>query len=369
MNALRYLAFVPRVLLPGAGGPLHLTLFVTARCPYRCAHCFYHREVDAARAEAELSLAEIERLAQGCGPLLWLALTGGEPFLRGDLPQIAAAFARHSRPRHLSIVSSGQSPARIARDLPRILAAAPQSYVQFNLSIDGPAPVHDRLRGSAGALERALQSAAVVRRLKPAFANLGLGVATTFNTGARAAMPELLALIRDEVRPDHWDIAMVRRPARDPAVICRDTEAFLRWKARIEPLFGQRVLPYYRYPLARFGLARHLEHNRFVAATLRRPGYRLPCQAGRLSAVVYPDGAVAACESRDLVLGQLRRSGYHLGRIFRSAAARRARATIHAERCHCDHGCNLAVNLTFHLPTALRIAGRALGPLHPEHRP
>ena len=43
------------------------------------------------------------------GPLLWVAFGGGEPFLRDDLPRIAAAFARHGA-RHLTIPTNGLAP-------------------------------------------------------------------------------------------------------------------------------------------------------------------------------------------------------------------------------------------------------------------
>jgi len=66
--------------------PMAGSLEVTFRCNFRCIHCYCIDEP----AKGELSLEEIRGLLDqmadaGC---FWLLLTGGEPFLRKDFPDI-----------------------------------------------------------------------------------------------------------------------------------------------------------------------------------------------------------------------------------------------------------------------------------------
>ena len=72
------------------GLPVNLIFFVTSKCNLLCRHCFYWEELNLPKNE--LSLDEIEKVARSLPNLLSLSLTGGEPYLRPDLPDIAAAF-------------------------------------------------------------------------------------------------------------------------------------------------------------------------------------------------------------------------------------------------------------------------------------
>ena len=85
------------ILLGNRSMPLQLVLFVTSRCNMRCDHCFYLDEINDS-SRTELSIEQIETLAKELGGLNWVALSGGEPYLRKDLVEIIQAFYKHSRP-------------------------------------------------------------------------------------------------------------------------------------------------------------------------------------------------------------------------------------------------------------------------------
>jgi radical SAM protein with 4Fe4S-binding SPASM domain len=74
-----------------AGACLSFELEITARCNNNCRHCYIN--LTAADPEAkrkELSLREIKRIADQAAELgaVWCLITGGEPFLRKDFPDI-----------------------------------------------------------------------------------------------------------------------------------------------------------------------------------------------------------------------------------------------------------------------------------------
>ncbi len=355
-SPLALLPFLPRMFVRG-GPPLHLTFFVTSRCQLACGHCFYHRSLNPL-GRRELGVEEVERIAAGMGPLLWLAITGGEPFVRSDLPELVGALDRACRPRVLTIVSNGWATESIASQLPGILAAS--GTIQLNLSLDGPREVHDGLRGREGAFERLLESYERAARVAERDRRLGLGINTAFHSGSPEAMEPLSELVLQQLRPRHWDIALVRDPPRDPEVQRVELEAYLAWKARLEERLRSRELPYHRMPAQRLAMARHLQQNDFERDYLRQPGYRIPCLAGSLSAVLYDDGALAACEQRPEFLGNLRDAGYDFRAVWRGAAARRLRERIAEERCHCDHGCNIAINTLFQPRCVARLPLRVL---------
>ena len=75
------------------GMPINLTFSVTNLCQSRCKTCriwdLYRR--DPARYRNELRLEEIRRIFRSMGHVYIFNVSGGEPFLRKDFPEIVAA--------------------------------------------------------------------------------------------------------------------------------------------------------------------------------------------------------------------------------------------------------------------------------------
>ncbi len=93
-TARQLLRMGSRMVRPVGAGPELLCQFVTARC----RHCFDHTRRGPEHVARELRLAELEAIAARLPPLYMVLLTGGEPFLRPDLPAIATAYARGPPP-------------------------------------------------------------------------------------------------------------------------------------------------------------------------------------------------------------------------------------------------------------------------------
>jgi cyclic pyranopterin phosphate synthase len=128
----------------------YLRLSVTDRCDFRCAYCL--PDGCARGGEAPLSVAEVQRLVRAFAALgVWkVRLTGGEPTLRPDLPELVAAVARTPGVRAVGITTNGY---RLAALAPALLA---QGATAVNVSVDSLDPV--RFAGITGrpALDRVL---------------------------------------------------------------------------------------------------------------------------------------------------------------------------------------------------------------------
>ena len=141
--------------------PLDAVLAVTYRCNARCAMCGIWRT----DAGPDLPVNVYRKLPPD---LRDINLTGGEPFLREDLPAVHAA-CREACPKAQTIISTnGLLPDRIVamtREMARV-----EPNIGVAVSLDGPAEVHDRLRGVKGAFDKAV---AAVEGLRDAgFTNL-----------------------------------------------------------------------------------------------------------------------------------------------------------------------------------------------------
>ncbi len=83
--------------LAGQRVPLSFDLEITARCNNDCRHCYINLPAGDRKAKKkELSIAEISDIADQAVKLgaLWVLISGGEPLLRQDFPEIYLALKR-----------------------------------------------------------------------------------------------------------------------------------------------------------------------------------------------------------------------------------------------------------------------------------
>lgn len=130
-----------------AAGPTAVTFAVTARCPCSCYHCSAHRRPTG----GELSTSEVKDVVRQCVDMMTgsIVLTGGEPMVRDDLPELVSHIGACSATPQ--IFTSGYFLDRVrARELR--MAGLEVAFV----SLDSPDPEeHDRARGVPGLFRRA----------------------------------------------------------------------------------------------------------------------------------------------------------------------------------------------------------------------
>jgi MoaA/NifB/PqqE/SkfB family radical SAM enzyme/SAM-dependent methyltransferase len=125
-----------------------VTLAVTNRCGYNCWHCY-----NAGRSQRDVPLSVLLRAVKELQDLgvVHVTLTGGEPMLRADLEEIAAAFDERT---YLGLNTTGD---RFTQERARSLRGA--GIFGVGVSLDSTDAVeHDRMRGRPGAFQTALDA-------------------------------------------------------------------------------------------------------------------------------------------------------------------------------------------------------------------
>jgi MoaA/NifB/PqqE/SkfB family radical SAM enzyme len=340
----------------GTVRPLELIVFVTGRCTFRCQHCFIRGfETDAGQ---DLPVDAVERLAASLPDLLVLMLTGGEPFLRADLPQVVEVFARRSTPRVISIATNGflsdQIPGRVEEILERI---GRRSQLVVTLSIDGNTEVHNRLRGNSLAYDHALKTAHSLRKLAERHPHLAIGANLTLTTSNSAGV---VGAARDLARMNLFDFLTQNiyrdgKPCRpcaeiDPSTYRQLSDAVLSYSISFR--MGSAWL-------GRWNRWKEEYQARLVEKMCRQQAWvGLPCEAGRGIGVIYADGRVAPCELLPPDWGNVRDRSFV--EIWNDPV-NRARATgLRRDRCFCTHECFVSASLNLQVLHLLRcLAHRA----------
>ena len=148
--------------------PTDMSIIVTYRCPMRCKMCSVWENPTI--KEKEITLEEIKRLPS----VKFINITGGEPFVRGDLDEIVEiCFSKSPR---VVISTSGWHDDRVialAKKFPRI---------GIRISIEGLAQKNDELRGRAGGFEKGLRTLKTLKTM--GIKDIGFGCTVSDNNSA-----------------------------------------------------------------------------------------------------------------------------------------------------------------------------------------
>jgi MoaA/NifB/PqqE/SkfB family radical SAM enzyme len=130
-----------------------VVLFPHNRCGCRCIMC----DIWRIRQNREISVAEVEAQLESLRALAvkWVVLSGGEPQLHSELNSVVRILKEEGI--RVTLLTAG------------LLLAAQAQWIAENIddvivSLDGPASVHDQIRGIPRAFERLQQGIAVLRQ-------------------------------------------------------------------------------------------------------------------------------------------------------------------------------------------------------------
>ena len=335
------------------------THFVTSVCNARCAHCFY--PINAGKNE--LTLPEIERFVATLPPIRLLLISGGEPFLRRDLPEIIRAYFERCGVFNVGVPTNGFAAAEIAAVAARICSFSPDLSLGVSVSIDGFQEFHDRVRAVPGLYDRALASLESLLELARSTPNLTVGVTTVFMRDNQKEIEEFCEFVWDRYRPSHHSLGFIRGEAYDPRLKDGlDVDLYERLSRKIDS----------RYPPddartgwrgARTRARREINRRRFeyVARQARGGEFEGFCHAGEREFVLTEDGVIYGCELIGTPLGNVRESGYDFSKIRGSAEVERFVADKRARLCRCTHECNARTMILFDASNALPVLAAMAG--------
>ncbi|MBI5143388.1 MAG: GTP 3',8-cyclase MoaA [Nitrospirae bacterium] len=129
----------------------YLRISITDRCGLRCVYCSSGRKSGHLPQDKILTAGEIARIVQAAVSLgvRKVRLTGGEPLLRDDLPEIISSI-KHIGIRELSLTTNGQLLAGLADELKQA------GLDRVNVSLDSLVPERYRKMTGGGSLSRVL---------------------------------------------------------------------------------------------------------------------------------------------------------------------------------------------------------------------
>ena len=344
--------------------PISLIQFVTNRCNARCAFCFIDFD-DPNINKGELSLSEIERLSLTMGPHLKnINLTGGEPFARKDLLDIARTWFRNTEIESIFITCNGSLPDRVERFTRTLSAEFPDRQILFSLSIDALNEKHDNIRKLPRLFDNCLQTYRMLRDLGRMGANVMANIAITVSPDNYTSALDTYEALTGE----HGVTAMTCTAVREAGVFklpaeqkqgILDTYRALTQRIR-DDLASGRIQGYDRSsPLGRMINRKNDLMTGIIADTYMDHQFVTPCQAGSLLAVMAADGTVSPCEVLSWPLGNVRDFDLDFMALWDSAETAKLRQWRNDTKCACTYECAWSYNILGspkYLPALLKAA-------------
>ena len=156
-------------LRQGPFPPKAMHLLATDRCSARCVMCGIWKEGQGKRED--LAVSDWDRVFADrlFMRIEFAGISGGEPFLRPDLPDLLMLLHRHARRlKRLSITTSGMVPARMEETLGRLVPYCGDHglLLDISVSIHGLGEVSERITGVSGAAEKAAKTLEILKPLR-----------------------------------------------------------------------------------------------------------------------------------------------------------------------------------------------------------
>ena len=352
MNAKDYLIHIlPKTLkyqITRAGfvrptNPITLTYSVTAACQSRCKTCNIglKYQQDPKRKERDLKLEEIEKIFHTLGHVYFFNVSGGEPFLRRDLPEIIKLACQYLKPRIIHIPTNAIASERIRSLTLQCLEIINHydSTVPFSVkpSIDGVGKVHDEIRGVKGNFKQLEKTISYLKEIEQDYENFHLELGTVISNFNINHLSEIEDYVHSlDVQSYRNEIAERRTEffnLEDP--ITPDAETYKRLVSKFAEKIRQNI--HKKRKLTKITESLRLVYYDLVIRILNENRQVIPCFAGISNVHINFDGEVWPCcvLGYSQPLGSLRTVGYDFQKIWHSAQANAVRKYIKDGNCAC----------------------------------
>lgn len=329
--------------------PFSLVFIVTQNCNLNCAMCPLDRSITVRN---ELNLQEIEDIFSSkiLRNLINLSITGGEPFLRKDIVDIAMAAANHIPAlKDLRFATNGTLTNKIVSSVNEILETT-DLHVSVKVSFDGMESTHEKIRGIPGIFSKATSTLRGLEKLREKGYDLSISTGFTALDENIGEIWELYDKFGDEFEFFFKSAQVLKYQVVNPKQFGQSTDRSIN----VLPISEQTRKSLIKFTTfflekefndkASLWQSSRKMYYRYMLDFLKTPDIRpIPCSAGFSFFDIDSDGSVYACSVSGLKLGNVRKTP--LDDIWYSPTAFEIRRVIKRGDCTCCTSCDLGPSI------------------------
>ena len=328
--------------------PISLIHFLTNRCNARCSFCFIDFD-DPKTFRGELTLDEIDKMTKNMGEtLLNVNFTGGEPFARKDIIEIAKLYIKNTSIQSIYVTTNGSLPDRIKLFAEEISKFNPDIEVNFQISIDDLPEKHDAVRKIKNLFSDCIKSYQIIKKLNNPNINASASITVTHENCLN--IKEIFYYFTEECKIDSIKCCLVR-----------DEGVYTRPKEKVEQILNAydwltNKIKEYQKQKKIVNYANTIQgkiHNKkdeiswdLIKKIYKNNNYISPCHASSLFGVITADGKVYPCEIlEDKLIGDLRDFDMDFLKLWNTEKNKEIKDFIINSKCRCTYECAMSFNI------------------------
>ena len=328
--------------------PISLVHFVTNRCNARCSFCFIDFD-NPKTFEGELSLEEIDKLTKNLGSsLLNVNLTGGEPFARKDLIDIAKAYLKNSTIQSIYVTTNASLPDRIKKFAEEISLFSPDTELTFQISVDDFPKNHDRVRKIKDLFDKCIESYRILKNFGP---KINPVISITVTQENCDNIKEIFKYLNEDCKIESIKCCIVRDEGvyKTPPEKKRKIYDAYNWLTNEikNKTKTKQIINYNSQSIqGKLHKKKDIISWEMVKQMYMEPKFISPCHAGGLFGIISANGMIYPCEIlENKLLGNLRDNDMDFMKIWKNKDTKETKKWIKDTKCNCTYECALSYNI------------------------
>jgi len=341
------LPHVVKNILFSRNEPVSIVHFLTNRCNARCSFCFIDFD-NKDTFKGELTLNEIEKLTKTFGKsLLNVNFTGGEPFARKDITEIAKKYIDNTTIQSIYVTTNGSLPERAENFAKEITSYDSNMELTFQISIDDMPERHDEVRKIKGLFENCIDTYKRLKKIK----NVSPVVSITVTQENCDNIEKIFNFLHYDSKIESIKCTLVRDEGvyKTPLDKKNKILAAYNWLTNtIEKLSNNKSLINYNTKSLQGRLHRKKDSIswKMIKEMYITPKYISMCYAGKLFGIIAANGSVYPCEIlENKKLGELRNNDMNFLKMWNSNENKEITKFIKDTKCNCTYECALSYNV------------------------
>tara|TARA_B100001093_G_scaffold292138_1_gene278866 strand:- start:3721 stop:4824 length:1104 start_codon:yes stop_codon:yes gene_type:complete len=328
--------------------PISVVHFVTNRCNARCSFCFIDFD-DPKTFAGELTIDEIDKLTKNLGSsLLNVNITGGEPFARKDLVEIAKKYLTNTTIQSIYITTNASLPDRIKNFAEKVSEFRENVELTFQISIDDFPEQHNKVRKIKDLFDNCIES---YRLLKAMGQNINPVVSITVTHENCDNIKKIFNYLYYDCKIDSIKCTIVRDEGvyKTPFEKKKKIYDAYDWLTNeIKNKISNNEIKNYNSKSiqGRMHKTKDILSWEMVKKMYLKPKYISPCHAGSLFGIITSNGKVFPCEIlEEKMLGNLRDNDMNFMKIWNNTNTKEVKKDIIDSKCNCTYECALTYNI------------------------
>jgi radical SAM protein with 4Fe4S-binding SPASM domain len=328
--------------------PISLIHFLTNRCNARCSFCFIDFD-NPKTFKNELTLSEIKEFTKTLGDTLMnVNFTGGEPFARKDIIEIAKAYIDNSTIQSIYTTTNGSLPDRVINFCKDINKYNPNIELNIQISIDDLPEEHNKVRKIKNLFNSCIELYREIKKIQ--LKNVSASVSITVSHENCDNIKNIFFYLVENLKIDSIKCCIVR----DEGVYKRPIDKTKKILDAYEWLTNnikdykklKKINNYNNTFQGKVHNAKDEISWEMVKKIYSTNEFISNCHAGTLFGIIASNGDIFPCEIlENSKLGNLRENNLNFMKIWENNIAKKIVKDIIDNKCRCTYECGMSFNI------------------------